>query len=33
MISEAEWTPVPRGPDWTPITPQTGFFFHADPQP
>ena len=22
--------PPPRGPDWTPITPQQGSLFHAD---
>src|SRR5262249_29167262 len=23
------WTPLFRGPDWTPITPKRGFFLHA----
>src|SRR4051794_32511544 len=26
------WTRCPRGPDWMPITPKTGYLFHADSQ-
>ena len=29
---EATVDPLPRGPDWMPITPKTGSFFHADSQ-
>jgi hypothetical protein len=29
---EATVDPQPRGPDWMPITPKTGFLFHADSQ-
>jgi hypothetical protein len=27
---EATVDPQSRGPDWMPITPKTGFLFHAD---
>jgi hypothetical protein len=27
---EASVDPQPRGPDWMPITPKTGFLFHAE---
>jgi hypothetical protein len=27
---EATVNPLPRGPDWMPITPKTGSLFHAD---
>jgi transposase len=29
---EAIVDPLPRGPDWMPITPKTGSLFHADSQ-
>jgi len=29
---EATVDPLPRGPDWMPITPKTGSLFHADSQ-
>jgi hypothetical protein len=29
---EATVNPLPRGPDWMPITPKTGSLFHADSQ-
>jgi hypothetical protein len=30
---EAIVDPLPRGPDWMPITPKTGSLFHADSHP
>jgi hypothetical protein len=33
MKMEASVDPQCGGPDWTPITPKTGFLFHAETQP
>src|ERR1019366_9289354 len=30
---EATVDPLPRGPDWMPITPKTGSLFHAETHP
>jgi hypothetical protein len=31
-VMEATVNPCPRGPDWMPITPNTGSLFHAETQ-